>query len=59
MEKFHQLIVGIYFLKEFVPLNLFMLDNRRVNRTLANLVSELKDFITNYYLTQNQVENRR
>lgn len=59
MEKFNKLLQGIYFLRDYIPLNLFMLDNRRVNRVLEKLVNELKNFVTSYFLTLNQVENRR
>ena len=59
MEKFNQLLNGIYYLRDFIPLNLFMLDNRIVNRVLEKLVRELKNFVTNYFVTLNQVENRR
>lgn len=59
MEKFNQLLNGIYFLRDFIPLNLFMLDNRLVNRVLERLVCELKYFVTNYFVTLNLVENRR
>lgn len=59
MEKFNQLLHGIYYLRDFIPLNLFMLDNRIVNRVLEKLVRELKNFVTNYFVTLNQVENRR
>lgn len=59
MEKFNQLMHGIYYLRDFIPLNLFMLDNRIVNRVLEKLVRELKNFVTNYFVTLNQVENRR
>ncbi|CRK99186.1 CLUMA_CG012500, isoform A [Clunio marinus] len=59
MEKFNQLLHGIYYLRDFIPLNLFMLDNRIVNRVLEKLVRELINFVTNYFVTLNQVENRR
>lgn len=59
MEKFNQLLQGIYYLRDFIPLNLFMLDNRQVNRVLEKLVRELKNFVSNYFVTLNQVENRR
>lgn len=59
MEKFNQLLHGIYYLRDFIPLNLFMLDNRIVNRVLEKLVRDLKNFVTNYFTTLNQVENRR
>lgn len=59
MEKFNQLLHGIYYLRDFIPLNLFMLDNRIVNRVLEKLVRELKNFVTSYFTTLNQVENRR
>lgn len=59
MEKFNELLVGIYYLRDFIPLNIFMLDNRKVNQTLEKLVNDLKLFISNYFATANQVENRR
>jgi dynein heavy chain, axonemal len=59
MEKFNQLLHGIYYLRDFIPLNLFMLDDRIVNRVLEKLVRELKNFVTSYFTTLNQVENRR
>lgn len=59
MEKFGSLLQGTYYLRDFIPLNLFMLDNRHVNRVLEKLVKELKNFVTNYFVTLNQVENRR
>lgn len=59
MDKLNQLLSGISDLQDFVPLNLFMLDNRNVNRTLAGLVNEIKNFILHYFTTLNQVENRR
>ncbi|XP_062562978.1 dynein axonemal heavy chain 3 isoform X3 [Armigeres subalbatus] len=59
VDKFTELIHGIYFLRDFIPLNLFMLDNSRLNRVLENLVKELKAFVINYFITLNQVENRR
>lgn len=59
VDKFTELLHGIYFLRDFIPLNLFMLDNSRLNRVLENLVKELKAFVINYFITLNQVENRR
>jgi dynein heavy chain, axonemal len=59
MDKFSELLNKIYFLRDYVPLNLFMLDNRRVNQVLELLVKDLKNFVTNYFTTLNQVENRR
>ncbi|XP_055607362.1 dynein axonemal heavy chain 3 isoform X2 [Uranotaenia lowii] len=59
VNKFTELLHGIYFLRDFIPLNLFMLDNSRLNRVLENLVKDLKAFVINYFITLNQVENRR
>ncbi|XP_055637886.1 dynein axonemal heavy chain 3 isoform X3 [Toxorhynchites rutilus septentrionalis] len=59
VDKFKELLHGIYFLRDFIPLNLFMLDNSRLNRVLENLVKELQAFVINYFITLNQVENRR
>jgi dynein heavy chain, axonemal len=59
MDKLSELLNRIYFIRDYIPLNLFMLDNRRVNQVLEKLVNELKNFVTNYFTTLNQVENRR
>ncbi|XP_055691880.1 dynein axonemal heavy chain 3 [Lutzomyia longipalpis] len=59
MEKFNELLFGVYYLRDFVPLNLFMLDNRRVNEVLARMIKDMKDFVTDYFRTKNQVENRK
>ncbi|GAB0093009.1 Dynein heavy chain [Sergentomyia squamirostris] len=59
MEKYNELLFGVYYLRDFVPLNLFMLDNRRVNQVLAMMIKDMKDFVTDYFRTKNQVENRK
>lgn len=59
IEKFDQLLNCIVLLRDFVPLNLFMLDNRNVNNTLKGLINEIKNFVISYFVTLNQVENRR
>ncbi|XP_037908989.1 dynein heavy chain 3, axonemal [Hermetia illucens] len=59
MKKMRVLLQGTYFIRDFVPLNMFMLDNRHTNATLAMLVQEIIDFTTNYFKILNQNENRR
>ncbi|XP_035775701.1 dynein heavy chain 3, axonemal-like [Anopheles albimanus] len=59
VQKFTELLNGIYYLRDFIPLNLFMLDNSRLNKVLEKLVNDLKNFVINYFITLNQVENRR
>ena len=59
MAHFKELLNGIYYLKDYVPLNMFMLNCQRVNIVLANMVNELCDLVTNYFVTLNQNENRR
>ncbi|XP_055840841.1 dynein axonemal heavy chain 3 isoform X1 [Episyrphus balteatus] len=59
MGKLKELVEGTYFLKDFVSLNMFMLDNRHVNQALGMLVQDVIDFITNYFMTLNLNENRR
>uniref|UniRef100_A0A182XBB4 AAA+ ATPase domain-containing protein n=1 Tax=Anopheles quadriannulatus TaxID=34691 RepID=A0A182XBB4_ANOQN len=59
VQKFTDLLNGIYYLRDFIPLNLFMLDNSRLNKVLEKLVNDLKNFVINYFITLNQVDNRR
>lgn len=59
MEKLNEVAKECYFLTDFVPLNLFMLDCRRVNRVLIKLVREVQACATNYFKALNQKENRR
>lgn len=59
MEKLNALIDEGFFLMDYVPLNLFMVDCRRINRVLIDLVRNVKEFVTDYFKALNQKENRR
>lgn len=59
MEKLQNVIDESFFLADFVPLNLFMLDCRRLNKVIVNLINEIKHFVTDYFKALNQKENRR
>lgn len=59
MEQFNDLLFSTYYLRSFIPLNMFMIDNRKVNQVLENMINEMKNFVTNYFKTKNQVENRK
>lgn len=59
MEKIKAVIDEAFFLTDFVPLNLFMLDCRRLNKVIINLMYEIKEFVTDYFKALNQKENRR
>lgn len=59
MERLDSVAKEAYFLADFVSLNMFMLDCRRVNRVLINMVREVQQVVTNYYKAKNQKENRR
>lgn len=59
MKKLNAVIKECFFLTDFVPLNLFMLDCRRANRVLINLLREVQECVTNYFKALNQKENRR
>lgn len=59
MEKLNAVARECYFLSDFVPLNLMMLDCRRVNRVLINMVHEVQEAVTNYFQALNTKENRR
>ena len=59
MQKLNGIIEECFLLTDFVPLNLFMLDCRRINRVLIKLVQEIKEFVTDYFKALNQRDNRR
>lgn len=59
MEKLQSVIDESFFLADFVRLNLFMLDCRRLNKVIVNLINEIKHFVTDYFKALNQKENRR
>lgn len=59
MGKLQNVIDESFFLADFVPLNLFMLDCRRLNKVIVNLINEIKHFVTDYFKALNQKENRR
>lgn len=59
MENLQNVIDESFFLADFVPLNLFMLDCRRMNKVIVNLINEIKHFVTDYFKALNQKENRR
>lgn len=59
MEKLQNVIDESFFLADFVRLNLFMLDCRRLNKVIVNLINEIKHFVTDYFKALNQKENRR
>lgn len=59
MEKLQNVVDESFFLADFVPLNLFMLDCRRLNKVIVNLINEIKHFVTDFFKALNQKENRR
>lgn len=59
MEKLQNVINESFLLPNFVPLNLFMLDCRRLNKVIVSLTNEIKDFVTDYFKALNLRENRR
>lgn len=59
METFNELVYEAYYLRNYVPLNMFMLDNRNVNQVLVNMINDMKNFVTDYFRTKNLVENRK
>ncbi|XP_054732574.1 dynein axonemal heavy chain 3-like [Anastrepha obliqua] len=62
VEELMKRLVGIihstYILRDFIPLNLFMLDNRHVKNTIVMLVKQVYDFVIDYYKAVNINENR-
>lgn len=59
MDTFNELVYEAYYLRNYVPLNMFMLDNRKVNKVLVNMINDMKNFVTDYFRTKNLVENRK
>lgn len=59
MEKVNDVIDESFFLMDFVALNLFMLDCRRLNKVIVMQLHEIKYFVTDYFKALNQKENRR
>lgn len=59
MDTFTELAYESYFLRNYVPLNMFMLDNRSVNQVLVRMINDMKNFVTDYFRTKNLVENRK
>lgn len=59
METVSAVIDESFFLMDFVALNLFMLDCRRLNKVIVMQLYEIKHFVTDYFKALNQKENRR
>lgn len=59
MQKLNSAAREIHFLRDFVPLNLLMLDCRRVNRVLIGMVREVQEVVTDYFKALVTKENRR
>lgn len=59
MDKLRELKDGVHYLRDYVPLNLLMLDNRHVNKTLEMLIGEIMEYITDYFKILNRNENKR
>ncbi|XP_075164298.1 dynein heavy chain 3, axonemal [Haematobia irritans] len=58
MKRLRSIIEEIYVLRDFVPLNLFMLDNRHVKHSIVMLIQQIYDFIIDFYMAVNLNENR-
>lgn len=58
MKKLNAVTDTTYYLRDFVPLNLFLLDNRHVKESLRMYVRNIYDFIIDYYRALNINENR-
>ncbi|XP_036337484.1 uncharacterized protein LOC118747541 [Rhagoletis pomonella] len=58
MRRLRGIIHSTYILRDFIPLNLFMLDNRHVKNTIVMLVQQVYDFVIDYYKAVNINENR-
>lgn len=58
MKKLNAISDTTYYLRDFVPLNLFLLDNRHVKESLRMYVRSIYDFIIDFYRALNINENR-
>ncbi|XP_037881601.1 dynein heavy chain 3, axonemal [Glossina fuscipes] len=58
MRKLKDIIKESYTLRDFVPLNLFKLDNRHLKGAIVMLTDRIYDFIIDFYNAANINENR-
>lgn len=58
MRKLKDIIKESYALRDFVPLNLFKLDNRHLKGAIVMLTDRIYDFIIDFYNAANINENR-
>ncbi|ALC43064.1 CG17150 [Drosophila busckii] len=58
MKKLRDVSDTTYYLRDFIPLNLFLLDNRHVKESLRMYVKKIYDFIIDFYRALNLNENR-
>ncbi|XP_030372078.1 dynein heavy chain 3, axonemal [Scaptodrosophila lebanonensis] len=58
MKKLRAVSDTTYYLRDFIPLNMFMLDNRHVKASIRMYVQEIYDFIIDFYKALNLNENR-
>ncbi|XP_062127566.1 dynein axonemal heavy chain 3 [Drosophila sulfurigaster albostrigata] len=58
MKKLRAVSDTTYYLRDFIPLNLFLLDNRHVKESLRMYVRNIYDFIIDFYRALNLNENR-
>ncbi|TDG53310.1 hypothetical protein AWZ03_000125 [Drosophila navojoa] len=58
MKKLNAITDTTYYLRDFIPLNLFLLDNRHVKESLRMYVRNIYDFIIDFYRALNINENR-
>lgn len=59
MDTLNELVYEAFYLRSYVPLNMFMLDNRKVNQVLVNMINDMKNFVADYFKFKNLVENRK
>ncbi|XP_034243583.1 dynein heavy chain 3, axonemal isoform X2 [Thrips palmi] len=58
IEKLEEKILEVDFLRRTIPLNFISLNCAEVNDTMVNILSDLKNYITNFFVTKIRTENK-
>ncbi|XP_052130864.1 dynein axonemal heavy chain 3 [Frankliniella occidentalis] len=58
IEKLEEKILDVDFLRRTIPLNFISLNCAEVNDTMVNILSDLKNYITDFFVTKIRAENK-
>lgn len=57
MEKLCNIANEVQYIKDFVEINIYILDNRHIKSTIMFLINDIYCFIVDYFLYFNRTEN--